>query len=80
MSLLLSPIVRALAGVAVLAASFLTWLAFHDAKIEKAAVTEVVRVIEEKADDNARTADVVRDAAATGKRGVRNPYRRHTGD
>ena len=32
--------------------------------------------IEKKADDNAKTADAVRDDVAAGKRGVRNPYKR----
>ncbi len=80
-ALLLSPIVRAIAGAAVLAGSFLVWLAIHDAKVERAATAEVVSVIKEKADANAQTADAVRDAVASDKRGVRNPnpYRRPGG-
>ena len=76
MTLLLSPLVRSLAIAGVLVASFLTWLAVHDAKVKSRAVSGVVTDIKEKADANAQTADAVRDAVAGGKRGVRNPYRR----
>lgn len=45
-ALLLSPIFRAIAGAAVLAGSFLVWLAFHDAKIESRSAERVVNKIE----------------------------------
>ena len=77
MSLLLSPLVRSLAIAGVLVASFLTWLAVHDARVESRAVSGVVNTIKERADANAQTADRVRDAVADGKRGVRNPHRRN---
>lgn len=72
MTFLLSPLARGLGVLAVLAGSFFFWLREHDAR-----VADRVNVkTEKKAIENERTANDVRDAVASGKRGVPNPYTR----
>ena len=65
----------ALQAAAVLA---IAWggLAANNLYQRQVGASRLATKIEKKADDNAKTADAVRDDVAAGKRGVRNPYRR----
>lgn len=77
MSLLLSPLGRALAGATVLIASFFAWLLVHDAGVETRSAERVVGKIE-KANDNATKLGGGAAAGALDKRvrGKRDPTTR----
>ena len=71
MTFLLSPLGRAIGGAFVLIASFFTWLAFHDAKVEQRGADKIVAATNkqaektsEKATRNRGRADAVPDPVA----------------
>ncbi len=48
--------------------------AWWEARTEQKGAERVIVKIEKKANEDAKTADAVRDDVAAGKRGLRNPY------
>ena len=60
-------------GVCLVAVSAYAWC---DSRTQQKGADRVLVKIEKKANVDAQTADAVRDAVASGKRGVRDPSRR----